>query len=145
MTLQQSGGTFQLVGQCRQTRDLGMRRGQFVGHENAQAVLDRAALATLPRDHEISGLVQRTAELLCAGDEGKTFEGPIIEVHISNIHARDEHHRHSKLSSAVKAVICGLGPYGYIVAVQAAAHMLGALPAGFPKPLRAEFGGAAKR
>src|SRR3954447_11601064 len=77
-------------------------------------------------------------------DALKAFEGPVIEVHISNIHARDEHHRHSKLSGAVKAVICGLGPYGYIVAVQAAAHMLGALPEGFPKPLRA-VGGPAKR
>jgi 3-dehydroquinate dehydratase-2 len=62
-------------------------------------------------------------------DALKTFEGPIIEVHISNIHARDELHRHSKLSSAVKAVICGLGPYSYIVAMQAAAQMLGGLPA----------------
>src|SRR5919108_257924 len=48
-------------------------------------------------------------------DALKTFAGPIIEVHISNIHARDELHRHSKLSAAVTAVICGLGPYGYIV------------------------------
>ena len=53
-------------------------------------------------------------------DAMKIFEGPIFEVHISNIHARDELHRHSKLSSAVKAVIAGLGPYGYIVAMQAA-------------------------
>ena len=46
-------------------------------------------------------------------DALKIFEGPIIEVHISNIHARDELHRHSITSSACKAVICGLGPYGY--------------------------------
>jgi len=58
-------------------------------------------------------------------DALKIFEGPIIEVHISNIHARDELHRHSKLSGAVKAVICGLGAYGYIVAMQAAARMVG--------------------
>src|SRR6476620_11222588 len=69
-------------------------------------------------------------------DALKAFEGPIIEVHISNIHARDELHRHSKLSSAVKAVICGLGPYGYIVAMQAALHMLGKLPASLPTPIR---------
>ena len=61
-------------------------------------------------------------------DAMKIFEGPIFEVHISNIHARDELHRHSRLSSAVKAVICGAGPYGYILAMQAAAHMLGKLP-----------------
>jgi 3-dehydroquinate dehydratase-2 len=69
-------------------------------------------------------------------DALKIFEGPIIEVHISNIHARDELHRHSKLSSAVKAVICGLGPYGYIVAMQAALHMLEKLPASLPAPIR---------
>jgi 3-dehydroquinate dehydratase-2 len=65
-------------------------------------------------------------------DAMKTFEGPIIEVHISNIHARDELHRHSKLSSAARGVICGLGTYGYIVAMQAAAQMLGKLPASLP-------------
>jgi 3-dehydroquinate dehydratase-2 len=69
-------------------------------------------------------------------DALKAFDGPIIEVHISNIHARDELHRHSKLSSAVKAVICGLGPYGYIVAMQAAAHLLGKLPHALPLFLR---------
>ena len=65
-------------------------------------------------------------------DALKTFDGPIVEVHISNIHARDELHRHSKLSSAVRAVICGAGPYGYILAMQAAAQMLGKLPDGVP-------------
>src|SRR4051812_40636482 len=69
-------------------------------------------------------------------DALKTFEGPIIEIHISNIHARDELHRHSKLSSAVKAVICGLGPYGYIVAMQAALYILGKLPATLPNTMR---------
>jgi 3-dehydroquinate dehydratase-2 len=69
-------------------------------------------------------------------DAFRIFEGPIIEVHVSNIHARDELHRHSKLSSAVRAVICGLGPYGYIVAMQAALHMLGRLPASLPAPIR---------
>jgi 3-dehydroquinate dehydratase-2 len=62
-------------------------------------------------------------------DALKTFEGPIVEVHISNIHARDEMHRHSKLSAAVKGVICGFGPYGYILALQAALQSLGRLPA----------------
>src|SRR5262245_58623421 len=60
-------------------------------------------------------------------DALKIFDGPIFEVHISNIHARDELHRHSKLSSAVKAVIAGLGPYGYIVAMQAALQSAGKL------------------
>ena len=65
---------------------------------------------------------------IAINDALKAFEGPIIELHISNIHARDELHRHSKLSGAVKAVIGGLGPYGYIVAIQAAAQLLGRFP-----------------
>ena len=69
-------------------------------------------------------------------DALKIYEGPIFEVHISNIHARDEMHRHSRLSSAVKGVICGLGPYGYIVAMQAALQTLDKLPVSLPEPLR---------
>jgi 3-dehydroquinate dehydratase-2 len=61
-------------------------------------------------------------------DALKAFDGPVIEVHISNIHARDELHRHSIISSAARAVICGAGPYGYILGLQAAAHILKALP-----------------
>ena len=56
-------------------------------------------------------------------DAIKAFEGPVLEVHISNIHARDELHRHSKISSSATAVICGLGPYGYIAAMLAVAEM----------------------
>ena len=56
-------------------------------------------------------------------DAIKAFDGPVIEVHISNIHARDEYHRHSKISSVATGVICGLGPYGYIAAMHALAQM----------------------
>ena len=69
-------------------------------------------------------------------DAIRIFEGPVFEVHISNIHARDEVHRNSKLSSAVKAVIAGLGPYGYVVAMQAALHALGKMPQSFPSSIR---------
>ena len=69
-------------------------------------------------------------------DALKIFEGPIFEVHISNIHARDELHRHSILSAAAKAVIAGLGPYGYIVAMQAALQGAGKLPGTLPEAVR---------
>src|SRR5579871_3531029 len=69
-------------------------------------------------------------------DAMKIFEGPIYEVHISNIHARDELHRHSILSAAVKGVIAGLGPYGYIVAMQAALQNAGKLPSALPGAMR---------
>ena len=56
-------------------------------------------------------------------DAIKTFEGPVLEVHISNIHARDEYQRHSKISFVATGVICGLGPFGYIAALHAIANM----------------------
>ena len=58
-------------------------------------------------------------------DAIKAFEGPVMEVHISNIHARDEYHRHSKISHAATGVICGLGPHGYIAAMRALKEMPG--------------------
>lgn len=69
-------------------------------------------------------------------DALKVFEGPIIELHVSNIHTRDELHRHSRTSTAATAVICGLGPYGYIAAMLAAVQRLGKLPASFAPALR---------
>ena len=67
-------------------------------------------------------------------DALKAFEGPVVEVHITNIHSRDELHRHSIISTVAKCVICGAGTYGYILGLQAAAHMLGKLPATLPAP-----------
>ncbi|HKJ52911.1 MAG TPA: type II 3-dehydroquinate dehydratase [Gammaproteobacteria bacterium] len=66
-----------------------------------------------------------------------SFEGPVIELHVSNIHARDEMHRNSIISAAATAVICGLGPWGYLAAMLAAAQLLDAVPDTFPEPLRA--------
>ncbi|MEZ5652498.1 MAG: type II 3-dehydroquinate dehydratase [Burkholderiaceae bacterium] len=69
-------------------------------------------------------------------DALKTFDGPIVELHISNIHARDELHRHSIISSVATGVIAGLGVYGYMVALQAAARMIEVLPESLPEPIR---------
>jgi 3-dehydroquinate dehydratase II len=45
---------------------------------------------------------------------------PFIEVHISNIHQREEFRKHSYLSDIATGVICGLGVMGYELALQAA-------------------------
>jgi 3-dehydroquinate dehydratase-2 len=49
---------------------------------------------------------------------------PFIEVHLSNVHAREPFRRHSYLSDIAKGVICGLGALGYELALQAAIHEL---------------------
>ena len=57
-------------------------------------------------------------------DALKMFSGPIIELHISNLHRRDEAHQHSLVSKAATAVIMGLGADGYPTAVSAIMRLL---------------------
>ena len=49
---------------------------------------------------------------------------PFIEVHISNVHAREEFRQHSYLSDIAVGVICGLGVQGYELALSAAIKQL---------------------
>lgn len=49
-----------------------------------------------------------------------SVEVPFIEVHISNVHAREDFRQHSFLSDIAVGVICGLGTQGYELALQAA-------------------------
>ncbi|TGQ34212.1 type II 3-dehydroquinate dehydratase [Mesorhizobium sp. M00.F.Ca.ET.216.01.1.1] len=59
-------------------------------------------------------------------DALKMFSGPIVELHISNIHRREAHYHHSYVSKVATAVIAGLGPRGYPVAVRAVLDLLAA-------------------
>jgi 3-dehydroquinate dehydratase-2 len=61
-------------------------------------------------------------------DALRMFPGPIVEVHLSNIHARPPPHRDSLISQVATGVIAGLGPRGYLLAL---AYLIGAaLPVG---------------
>ncbi|MGZ5036812.1 MAG: type II 3-dehydroquinate dehydratase [Usitatibacter sp.] len=51
---------------------------------------------------------------------------PFIEVHLSNVHAREEFRRHSYFSDLAVGVIAGLGPIGYELALEAAIRSLAA-------------------
>lgn len=47
-----------------------------------------------------------------------SIKTPVVEVHISNIYAREEYRRHSLLSDACMGVICGMGLEGYRLAIE---------------------------
>jgi 3-dehydroquinate dehydratase-2 len=49
---------------------------------------------------------------------------PFIEVHLSNVHAREPFRKHSYFSDLAHGVISGLGPQGYELALAAAIHIL---------------------
>jgi 3-dehydroquinate dehydratase-2 len=65
-------------------------------------------------------------------DALKMFAGPIIELHISNIHRREPVYHRSYVSPVATAVIAGLGANGYAVAVRAMRDLLAA-PAMAPR------------
>ena len=53
------------------------------------------------------------------------FDGPIIEVHISNVHSREEFRRHSYVSGVASGVIVGCGTQGYTLALRRIATLVG--------------------
>jgi 3-dehydroquinate dehydratase-2 len=57
-------------------------------------------------------------------DALKMFPGPIIELHISNVHRREAIYHHSLMSKVATAVMMGLGPHGYPSAVAAMLRLL---------------------
>ncbi|HEY2863559.1 MAG TPA: type II 3-dehydroquinate dehydratase [Casimicrobiaceae bacterium] len=57
-------------------------------------------------------------------DALKMFPGPVIEVHITNIHRREEYYHRSYVSKIATGVIAGLGTEGYRLAVRALQRML---------------------
>ena len=51
----------------------------------------------------------------------RSLKAPVIEVHISNVHTREEFRHHSFISSACRGVICGFGLDSYRLAIEAIA------------------------
>lgn len=57
-------------------------------------------------------------------DALNAFEGPVIEVHISNVHKREAFRHHSYVSARADAVIAGCGTQGYALALTRIASLL---------------------
>jgi 3-dehydroquinate dehydratase-2 len=55
-------------------------------------------------------------------DAIKCVSTPVVEVHISNVHQREEFRHHSVISPACKGVICGFGLDSYRLAIEALLH-----------------------
>lgn len=61
-------------------------------------------------------------------DALKMFDGPKIELHISNVHARESIYHNSLISRTATGIIIGLGAAGYELAIQAMAGLVGRSP-----------------
>ncbi len=129
---------------------LGKREPEIYGHATLADVEAWARAAA--GDHELrfrqsnaeSQIVDWIHEAIDAGAEGliinpaglsftsvpimdalKMFPGPIIELHISNIHRREAIYHKSLMSPVATAVIAGLGPKGYATATRALLDLIG--------------------
>ena len=106
-----------------QARDLGVavdiRQSNHEGHlvDWLQEAHSRGAKAVLLN----AGALTHTS--IAIYDAIKAISVPVIEVHISNPHAREEFRRHSYVSLAAKGVIMGFGVAGYSMALDAAARL----------------------
>ena len=58
-------------------------------------------------------------------DAIRAFNGPVVEVHITNILAREEYRRVSHVAAAATAVIVGAGVHGYVLGLRAAIDLAG--------------------
>lgn len=59
-------------------------------------------------------------------DALNAYDGPVLEVHISNIHKREAFRHHSYISARAEGVIAGCGTEGYLLALRRVASLLGA-------------------
>ena len=96
---------------CRQSNS----EGQLIDwiHEAGRAVADGTMLGVVLN----AGAFTHTS--LALHDAIKGASVPVIEYHISNVHAREEYRHHSWLSPAARAVMAGLGVRGYALAIAA--------------------------
>jgi len=59
-------------------------------------------------------------------DALNAFEGPVIEIHISNVHQRESFRHHSFVSLRADGIIVGMGTDGYLLALRGAISRLNA-------------------
>lgn len=84
--------------------------GEFV--DAVQAIRGRA-------DGALVNAAAFTHTSLAIRDAFLAVKVPFVEVHLSNIFAREPERRHSRLADLAVGVVCGFGPTGYLLALQA--------------------------
>ncbi len=129
---------------------LGQREREIYGHETladidalcvAAATVERLEVVCHQsnREYELIDWIHDARDTACAIvinpgafshtsiailDALQTFAGPVVEVHISNIHKREAFRHHSYVSARADAVIAGAGTQGYAFAVARVARLL---------------------
>lgn len=128
---------------------LGTREPEIYGRQTLSDISEHLAVSAASQGHQLECFQSNAEHALidrihAARDEGVDFiiinpaafthtsvalrdallgvQIPFIEVHLSNVHAREAFRHHSYLSDVAEGVICGLGAQGYDFALTAALH-----------------------
>lgn len=106
-----------------QCKDLGVNLSTFQSNHEG-AIIDRLHEARGKCNFVIINPGGLTHTSVALRDALLGAELPFVELHVSNVHAREEFRHKSFLSDKAVAVICGLGVYGYKVAIDFVARKL---------------------
>ncbi|WP_271947108.1 type II 3-dehydroquinate dehydratase [Ruegeria faecimaris] len=106
--------------------DMCLEHGKSIGMEvihfqsnHEGALIDAIHAAKGVQDGIVLNAGAYTHSSIALMDAIASVELPVIEVHLSNIHAREEFRHRSYISRVAVGMICGLGPQGYVLALDA--------------------------
>jgi 3-dehydroquinate dehydratase II len=98
---------------------------QFFQSNHEGELIDRIQEAFADGSAVVANLGAYSHTSVAIMDALAVLSAPVVEVHLSNIHAREEFRRHSYVSQVADAVIAGAGAHGYALALHHVAQLLG--------------------
>lgn len=97
---------------------------EFFQSNDEGALIDRVQAALAAGQSVVGNFGAYTHTSIALMDALAVLSTPVVEVHISNIHAREHFRHHSYVSLVADAVIVGAGIHGYVLALRHVAHLL---------------------
>ncbi len=104
-----------------QLRDVAVELGveiSFSQHNGEGELIDAVHAMRGKMDGALVNAAAYTHTSLALRDALAAVSVPFVEVHLSNIFAREPERRHSHLAGAAVGIVCGLGAYGYELALR---------------------------
>lgn len=105
---------------AQNAQQLGVKLGTFQSNDEGDIVDRIQQAAAEPVDFVIINPAAFTHTSVAIRDAFLGTRIPFIEVHLSNVHAREDWRKHSYLSDIAVGVICGFGKTSYLLALEAA-------------------------
>ena len=97
---------------------------EFAQHNGEGELIDRVHAMRGRVDGAIVNAGAYSHSSLALRDAFAAVEVPFVEVHVTNVYAREPERRHSMLAAGAVGVVCGLGAYGYEAAFRGLAASL---------------------